>query len=194
MVELLEFYLDVHALELLKVEVLTPAHARYVRRRADGLADIEDALGAPRLRAERRAQDDLLAQTELLEHPPQQRDIQAHERLAGAAQTPDEPPLDGLEVRGAPIGQGHRVLDPVGPAWVALGGDPHLVDGGSQVACHRHRHPNGSLGRTDAVPVLEVVLPELSVVEHHEHVREAGLMEEAQPGDELRLMDRDAHC
>jgi hypothetical protein len=66
--------------------------------------------------------------------------------------------------------------------------DTHLVYSIPEVKGNGNREPLGPVGGFDSIAILPFVLFELDIVEENENIGAVQLVEESEPGSELRLM------
>ena len=93
------------------------------------------------------------------------------------------------------------MLNDAGPAFFLPARTPliiylDLIDRLSKIAPCQHWYcqPHWSIARTDLIAILIVIFPVLDMVQYHKHIRLPNLIEEPQPREVFRLMDRDDHA
>src|SRR5919107_102235 len=188
--ELLHDHFYAGAPERLRVEVRDAGPARVVAGSSHGLADVEDKLRLLPRGAERRGEDELLLDAERAREHPYRPDVQLRELRPRSLVELLEPPRELLEARGARVAGAERLPVLRAPAFAR---HLDLVNPLPEPLRDRNREPLRAAAPLHAVAVLKVALRELHVVEQDEHVRPQKLLEEAEPGHVLRLVNGYEH-
>ena len=192
--ELLVADLDAGLDEDRLVQVLAAAGAGEVDVPAHLLHQLQEVLGTPPTGGQLRGQDQLRFQAQLVHHLLDGLLVELGQEDGGLLIDPLQPG-HGLVKERSPavaVGQGQHVG--LAPADAVL--DLHLRGELAEAPLGQHRHgePGSALGHLHLHPVLVAVLAVRHRVQQDEHVRAGHLVEEAEPGQKIRLVDGDNSC